>query len=143
MTRRFRLAGVLRARQAQEDVAKGAVVRARAETRVALERQAARERSLLDRPTVDGGPAPWWIAATSARAALAGELTAAGRLAEQAAERMAERTGELTDAAIRRRSVETLAERHQAAEQLEELASEQRALDEIPINRRSSGGTDT
>jgi flagellar export protein FliJ len=142
MTRQFRLAGVLRARQAQEKVAKGAVVRARAETQVALDRQAARERALLERPTVDGGPAAWWIAATSARAALAGELSAAGRLAEQAAERVTERTGELTDAAIRRRSVETLAERHQAAEQHEELASEQRALDEIATNRRPTGGTE-
>ena len=142
MPRRFRLGGVLRARQAQEKVAKGAVLRAHEEERAARDLAATAERSLLERPTVDGGPAPWWVAAMAARSALAGELAAAERFADERSERVTERTGELTDAAIRRRSVETLAERHEAAEQQEELADDQRALDEIATNRRPTEGTE-
>jgi flagellar FliJ protein len=142
MTRRFRLGGVLRARQAQEKVAKGAVLRAHEEERSARDRAARLEQSLIERPTVDGGPAPWWVAAMAARSAMAGELSAVERLADEAADRVAERTGELTEAAIRRRSVETLAERHEAAEQQEELAVDQRALDEIATNRRPTDRTE-
>ncbi|MEN3361797.1 MAG: hypothetical protein V7637_5779 [Mycobacteriales bacterium] len=142
MPRSFRLAAVLRARQAQEDVAKGEVMRALLEARSALDRQAARERSLTERPIVDGGPAARWVAAASTRVALAGEVAAAGRLVERAAEVVAQRTTELTAAAIRRRSVENLADRQRSAEQQEELASDQRALDEVATNRHPTGRTE-
>jgi flagellar biosynthesis chaperone FliJ len=140
MTRRFRLASVLRARQAQEKVAKAAVVRARAAAAASSERRAERERALTARPTVDGGPAAWYIAALAARQALAGELSAADRRTEEAAEQVTERITELTDAAIRRRSMETLADRHAAAAQHAELAASQRVLDEVAgATRRPTG----
>jgi flagellar protein FliJ len=142
MDRRFRLAAVLRARLVQEKVAKGAVIWARADAQAAIERHAAREHALTDRPTVDGGLAAWYVAALSARQALAGEMFAAGRLAEQAAERVVERTTELTAAAVRRRSVESLADRHAAAVQQAELAAGQRVIDEVAATRRATGGTD-
>ncbi|HVQ95065.1 MAG TPA: flagellar FliJ family protein [Mycobacteriales bacterium] len=142
MPRRFRLAAVLRARQVQEDVAKSAVVRARLEATAAVQRHAERERSLLERPPPDGGPASRWVAAAAARAALADELSTADRLAVRAAAEVGERATELTGAAIRRRSVETLADRQWAAEQQEELATEQRALDEVAGNRHLTGRTE-
>jgi hypothetical protein len=140
MERRFRLAAVLRARLVQEQVARGAVVRARADARAAADRCAAREQALTDHPTVDGGPAAWYMAALAARQALAGEMFAAGRLAEQAAERVVERAADLTGAAIRRRSVEALADRHAAAVQHAELAAGQRVVDEIAATRRTTEG---
>jgi flagellar export protein FliJ len=142
MPRRFRLAAVLRARQAQEDVAKSAVVRARLEATAAGRRCTDRERTLRDRPLLAGGPAAGWVAAASARAALAGELSAVKRLAAHAAAEVGDRATELTGAAIRRRSVETLADRQQAAEQQEERATEQRALDEVAGNRHRTGRTE-
>jgi flagellar FliJ protein len=143
MTRRFRLASVLRARQAQEKIAKAAVLRARSAEAEAIERRAEREHALTDGPTVDGGPAAWYLATLAARQALAGELSAAALLADRAAEQVAERTAELTDAAIRRRSMETLADRHAAAVQHAELAVSQRALDEVAAaTRRPTGRTE-
>jgi flagellar protein FliJ len=141
MTRRFRLATVLRARQAQEKVAKAAVLRARAAAAAATERHAEQESALAARPTVDGGAATWYVAALAARQALAGEVSAAAGLAERTAEQLAEQTTELIDAAIRRRSMETLADRHAAAVQEAELAAGQRVLDEVATNRRPTGRT--
>jgi flagellar export protein FliJ len=142
MPRRFRLAAVLRARQAQEDLAKSEVVLARLEAQSALDHRARRERSLTERPLADSGPAARWVAALSARTALAGEVSAAGRLVEQAAEVVVQRTAELTGAAVRRRSVETLADRQRAAEQEEERANDQRALDEVATSRHPTGRTE-
>jgi flagellar biosynthesis chaperone FliJ len=142
MTRRFRLAGVLRARRAQENMAKAAVVRANVEAQAATQRRADRELALTAAPTVDGGPAAWYVAALSARQAMAGELFAATRLAAQRAEQVVERTTGLTDAAIRRKSVEALAERHAAAAEKAEQAASQRELDEVAATRRPTGRTE-
>jgi flagellar FliJ protein len=135
VNRRFRLAAVLRARKAQEAAAKGAVRAAKAAEQAAHDRRAQREEALCRQPTVDGGPAPWFVAAVSARQALAAEISALARYAESLAPVTAEKTAELTEAAIRRRTVEALEERHDAAVTAEDLAAEQRAVDEAAGTR--------
>jgi flagellar FliJ protein len=135
VNRRFRLAAVLRARKAQEAAAKGAVRAAKAAEQAAHDRRAQREEALCRQPTVDGGPAPWFVAAVSARQALAAEISALARYAESLAPVTAEKTAELTEAAIRRRTVEALEERHDAAVTADDLAAEQRAVDEAAGTR--------
>lgn len=142
MNRRFRLASVLRARQAQEQLAKGAIVRARAAAASAAARRAEREQALTGQPQLDGGPAAWYAAALAARQAMAGELSAATRLAAEATDEVADRAGDLTAAAIRRRSIEALADRHAAAAEHAEQAASQRALDEVAATRRPTGRTE-
>jgi hypothetical protein len=142
MKRRFGLASVLRARQAQENLAKGAVVAARRAAEDAAARQAEREQALTAAPQVDGGPAAWYGATLAARQAQAGELCAATRLADEAAAQVNELASELTDAAIRRRSIQTLADRHAAAVDRADLAASQRALDEVAASRRPTGRTE-
>jgi flagellar FliJ protein len=141
MTRRFRLATVLRARHAQEDAAKGAVLRARAVAQTTADRHARRERELTDLPTLNGGPAAWYMAALAARQAQAGELTAAAGLAAADAEQVQQAATDLAGTAVRRRSVETLADRHAAAAQQAELEAGQRAIDELAATRRPTGRT--
>jgi flagellar FliJ protein len=136
VNRRFRLAAVLRARKAQEDAAKGAVRAARTAEQAAIDRREERERRLLAEPTLDGGPAPWFVAAVSARQALAAEVAAAARYADELAAVTAAKAAELTEAAVRRRTVEALQERHETAVTAEDLATEQRAVDELAGNRR-------
>jgi flagellar FliJ protein len=136
MTRRFRLASVLRARQAQENAAKGAVVRSRATARAAADERDQRARSLADRAGPDAGPANWYMAALAAGQALAAELSEAARLAEEEADVVRERMTDLTDAAVRRRTVETLADRHTAAVRKAEADAGQRVIDELAATRR-------
>lgn len=129
--RPFRLAAVLRARKAQEDVAKTAVVRARAEARESAERVRARERDLDARglPAVDdanGYAVTLW--ARQNLAAAVGEATGVAAAAEATA---GERIEELAEAAARRRAMELLAERHVTAERRAEESAEQKVLDEL------------
>ncbi len=96
MNGRFRLGAVLRARLAQEDVAKTEVVRARrnaAEAAEAVQRQGHRLRS---RGTPEDGPGRAVAAALSARQALAAALSAAEELAGQADEHTDARMAALT-----------------------------------------------
>jgi flagellar export protein FliJ len=139
MNRRFRLAAVLRARKAQENAAKGAVRAARTAEQAAIERRQAREAALVAQPTLNGAPAPWFVAAMSARQAMAAEVSAMARYAEQLADVTEEKTAELTEAAVRRRSVEALEVRHEAAVTAEDQAAEQRAVDEIAGRRPPYG----
>jgi flagellar biosynthesis chaperone FliJ len=136
MTRRFRLAVVLRARQAQEDAAKGDVLRARADAETAAERVRRRKRALADQPMPDGVQGPAYVAVLSARQAMAGELAAATRMSEDAAETVQDRLTDLTAAAVRRRTMERLAERHAVTRRNAEDRAGQQALDELASARR-------
>jgi flagellar protein FliJ len=138
VTRRFRLASVLRARQAQETAARAAVARARTDAAIAVERHERRRRALTEQPMLAAGTASCYAAALSARQAMAAELSAAAELAAAAGHMVDERMTELTDAAVRRRSVESLAERHAAAPRQAEEHASQLAVDEVAATRWGS-----
>ncbi|WP_432830393.1 cell envelope biogenesis protein TolA [Dactylosporangium sp. CA-092794] len=127
----FRLGAVLRARKAQEDIAKAAVVRARADAAEAVQRVRARERDLDGRRVPDAASSAAFAATLTARQALAGELAAAIGLRRLADTSVEERMNELVDAAVQRRTIEKLQERHDATRKRTEAAAEARAVDDI------------
>jgi flagellar biosynthesis chaperone FliJ len=132
----FRLASVLRARQAQEDVARGEVLRARNGAARATEVADARDRILASRQAPTEDTARALVAALSARQAMAASLASARLMAKVAHARVAGHTEELTEAARRRRTVEKLAERHAELRRRGEQHADQRALDELATTDR-------
>lgn len=140
MTRKFRLASVLRARRAQEDMAKGEVVRARAAAEAAVQRRAHSERALAVRGRPDSGTSRAYAAALSARQALAGELALAVRLADDADRAVRGKVDGLTEAAVRRRTMEKLADRHAEAVERADAEAGQQLIDEIASTRRRPAG---
>lgn len=130
---RFRLASVLRARLAQEDVAKAEVVRSRGAARSARHRVDERTRALRATDLPDGVNGRAVVAAMVARRALAGDLAGAEGAARTADEDTDERVADLADAAKRRRMVEKLAERHASRRRATADAADQRANDEIAV----------
>ncbi|GAA3273180.1 hypothetical protein Dvina_47005 [Dactylosporangium vinaceum] len=127
----FRLGAVLRARKAQEDMAKAAVVRAREEAGAAVQRIRARERDLDGRPVPRAATAAAYAATLTARQALAGELAAAIGLAKLADETVEARMNELIDAAVQRRTMEKLQERHDLTRKRTEAAAAEKAVDDL------------
>ncbi|TQS39684.1 flagellar FliJ family protein [Cryptosporangium phraense] len=137
--KKFRLATVLRARQAKEDAVRGEVLAARAALREAeLEAERAGE-TLRGRQLPAEAVARSYVAAISARQALAGELSAAHRVTEAAQEAVAAKLREYTEASAARRAVEKLKERHAAERAAAELAEDQQLVDELATTRRSRG----
>jgi flagellar biosynthesis chaperone FliJ len=131
MTRGFRLASVLRARQAQEDTARGEVLRARVGAAQAAHAADARDHSLVEHRVPNADTSHAVIAALTARQAMAASLAVARQLQALAELRVVEHTGELTEAARRRRSVEKLAERHADQRRRHDQHADQRTLDEL------------
>jgi flagellar FliJ protein len=127
----FKLAAVLRARHAQEDAAKAAVVRARAQADAAAVRVRAIERDLDGRPVPNETTARAFNASMWARNALAGELHAAIGVTEVADETVQERLHDLTAAAVQRRTIEKLEERHAAARKRTEEQLDAKAVDDL------------
>jgi flagellar FliJ protein len=127
----FRLGAVLRARKAQEDMAKAAVVRARADATAAVQRVRARERDLDGRAVPRASTAAAYAATLTARQAIAGELAAAIGLSRLADETVEERMRELTDAAVQRRTMEKLQERHDLTRKRTQAAAEEKAVDDL------------
>jgi flagellar protein FliJ len=137
MSRGFRLSSLLRARQAQEDVAKGAVARARRAQEAARRAAAAGEAALHDTTRPMTGTAHAIIAAISAQRAMAAGLAAARQTVLDSERHHADSMAELAAAASRRRTVERLAERHTEDLQRADLVAEQRAIDEIASRYRA------
>jgi len=131
MTRRFRLASVLRARQAQEDAARGEVLRARRGAAQAADAAETRDRNLAGHQMPSEDNARAVVAALTARGAMAASLAAARQLHAAADAHVADRSGELTEAAKRRRTVEKLAERHAEQRRRRDQHADQSALDEL------------
>ncbi|WP_432978720.1 cell envelope biogenesis protein TolA [Dactylosporangium sp. CA-233914] len=127
----FRLGAVLRARKAQEDMAKAAVVRARVDAAEAEQRVSARRHDLQGRAVPSAATAAAYAATLTARQALAGELAAAVGLRQLADASVEERMNELTDAAVQRRTIEKLQERHDATRKRTEAAAQERAVDDL------------
>ena len=137
MNRLFRLGPVLRARKAQEDAAKGAVIQSRQEIRDA---QALVKRRQLDLAGADApteGTARAMVASMVARQSLAATLSGAHRMVADAEELAREKQAELADAAKRRRAVESMAERHAEAVKAHDLRTEQLAIDEMAVTAKA------
>ena len=137
MNRLFRLGPVLRARKAQEDAARGAVIQSRAEIRDA---QALVKRRQLDLAGADApseGTARAIVASMVARQSLAASLSSAHRLVEDAEEATRELVNELADAAKRRRAVEMMAERHAETVRRHDLTTDQANLDELAVTTKA------
>ncbi len=137
MNRLFRLGPVLRARKAQEDAARGAVIQSRREIRDA---QALVKRRALDLAGADApteGTARAMVASMVARQSLAAGLTGAHRMVADAEELTRERVAELADAAKRRRAVEMMAERHADSVRRHDLTTDQANLDELAVTTKA------
>jgi hypothetical protein len=137
VNRLFRLGPVLRARKAQEDAAKGAVIQSRQEIR---EAQALAKRRQLDLAGADApteGTARAMVASMVARQSMAATLSGAHRMVADAEDLAREKQAELADAAKRRRAVESMAERHAAAVKAHDLRTEQLAIDEMAVTAKA------
>ncbi|GGQ42237.1 flagellar export protein FliJ [Couchioplanes azureus] len=137
MNRLFRLGPVLRARKAQEDAARGALIQSRQEIRDA---QALVKRRQLDLAGADApteGTARAMVASMVARQSLAATLSGAHRMVADAEERTKEKVAELADAAKRRRAVEMLSERHAETVRRHDLTVEQNNIDEMAVTSKA------
>jgi len=137
VNRLFRLGPVLRARKAQEDAAKGAVIQSRQEIRDA---QALVKRRQLDLAGADApteGTARAMVASMVARQSMAATLSGAHRMVADAEELAREKQADLADAAKRRRAVEMMAERHAEAVRAHDLKTEQNNVDEMAVTAKA------
>jgi flagellar FliJ protein len=137
VNRLFRLGPVLRARKAQEDAAKGAVIQSRQEIRDA---QALVKRRQLDLAGADApteGTARAMVASMVARQSMAATLSGAHRMVADAEELAREKQAELADAAKRHRAVEMMAERHAEAVRAHDLRTEQLTVDEMAVTAKA------
>jgi flagellar FliJ protein len=137
MAKKFRLATVLRARQAKEDAVRGELLAARAALREAEIDAEERSETLRGRSMPDADNARAFVAAISARRALAAELFAAHKVAEAAKEAVDAKLQDYTAASQAKRAVEKLKERHDAERAAAELAEDQILVDELATSRKS------
>lgn len=137
MNRMFKLAPVLRARKAQEDVAQGALNQSRAEVRHAQALVKRRRLDLVGADAPSEGSARAMVASLVARQSLAAGLFSAQRMVTDAEGVERERLAALADAAKRRRAVERLAERHAEAVRDHDLSVDQASLDELAISSKA------
>ncbi|MEU4687266.1 cell envelope biogenesis protein TolA [Actinoplanes sp. NPDC023714] len=143
----FRLGPVLRARKAQEDAARGAVIQSRADIRdaEALVKRRRLELTGADAPTE--GTARAMVASLVARQSLAAGLFSAQRMVVDAEDIEREKIAALTEAAKKRRAVEMMAERHAEAIRDHDLRVDQANLDELAVTSKArqaanGGGSD-
>ncbi len=127
----FRLAAVLRARHAKEDAAKAAVARARLEAAEATIQVRAIQRDLDGRRAPGAMPAAAFTAAMSARTALASELSTAVGFSQTTEGAVSDRMHELADAAVQRRTMEKLEERHATARRRAADKADEKAADDL------------
>lgn len=137
MNRLFRLGPVLRARKAQEDAARGAVIQSRAEIREAEALVRRRRLDLVGAEAPTEGTARAMVASIVARHSLAASLMGAQRMVADAEEVERERMAMLADAAKRRRAVEMMAERHAEVVRAHDLRVDQANLDELAVTTKA------
>lgn len=137
MNRFFRLSPVLRARKAQEDAAKGAVIQSRAEIRDAQALVRRKQLDLVGAEAPTEGTARAMVASLVARQSLAGALMSAHKMVTEAEEVERERMAVLADAAKRRRAVEMMAERHAEMVRANDLRKDQANLDELAMTMKA------
>ncbi|WP_229067919.1 cell envelope biogenesis protein TolA [Actinoplanes sp. DH11] len=137
MNRLFRLGPVLRARKAQEDAARGAVIQSRAEIREAEALLKRRRLELTGADAPSEGSARAMVAALVARQSLAAGLFSAQRMVADAEDLEREKMAALTEAAKKRRAVELMAERHAEAVRDHDLRVDQSNLDELAVTAKA------
>jgi flagellar protein FliJ len=137
LNRLFRLGPVLRARKAQEDAARGAVIQSRAEIRDAQALVKRRQLDLIGSEAPSEGTARAMVASLVARQSLAAGLSGAQRMVGDAEAVERERLAMLADAAKRRRAVELMAERHTELVRAHDLRKDQAALDELSMTSKA------
>jgi flagellar protein FliJ len=137
VNRFFRLSPVLRARKAQEDAAKGAVIQSRAEIRDAQALVRRKQLDLVGSEAPTEGTARAMVASLVARQSLAGALMSAQKMVTEAEEVERERMAVLADAAKRRRAVEMMAERHAEMVRANDLRKDQANLDELAMTMKA------
>lgn len=141
MDRTFRLAGLLRFRQAQEEQAAAALARANTRRKEHQDSVGAARGTLTGVPT-DPGSATALRASAASRAAARSmllELTALSASVEEEAAAAAE---ELIAAKKTATSLEKLAGRHEQHQHQQQLREEQLFLDELALSRGSARDTD-
>jgi len=136
-TRRW-LDTVLRARQAQEDVAAQTLAAAHRDAREAIEWHEAETERVESMTAPDHSTRQAFQAAAAARHAAAATLAAAAHRVEFAETRVAADAHELAEAARARRTVEKLDERETAARNSALGQAAQRDLDEIATTRHAA-----
>jgi flagellar FliJ protein len=136
VNRLFRLGPVLRARKAQEDAARGAVVQSRAELRDAAALVKRRQLDLAGADAPTEGTARAMVASMVARQSLAATLSAAHRMVADVEEHTEERVADLAEAAKRRRAVEMMAEKHAEMVRVHDLKVDQDAIDELAVTSK-------
>jgi flagellar FliJ protein len=137
VNRFFRLGPVLRARKAQEDAGRGAVLNSRAEIRDAQALVKRRQFDLAGADAPTEGTARAMVASMVARQSLAASLSGANQMVTDAEELTREKIAELADAAKRRRAVEMMAERHAETVRQHDLRTEQADLDELTVTSKA------
>ena len=137
VNRLFRLGPVLRARKAQEDAARGAVIQSRADIRAAHQLVKRRQLELAGADAPTEGTARAMVASLVARQSLAAGLSGAHRMVADAEEIEREKMAALADAAKRRRAVEMMAERHAETVRRKDLATDQASIDELAVTTKA------
>jgi flagellar protein FliJ len=135
---KFKLAGVLRARQAKENAAKAATAQARADARVAVaevERQSAALDAVYE---MDPDTAIALVASLSTQRMMASVLSAAMDTARAADSVVDTRVDELALATAQRKAMDKLAERHALARRRAAEAVEAREVDDLVAARHST-----
>jgi len=143
MSRKFRLASLLRVRQLQEDEAAATLASANRAASEAQQRSA-RASARLAGAALDGSvPVGVWQAVTAARAAMRRELEDAEALLRARRAACADAEKSWLAARGRVKTFERLEEQHDAQVAADELAEEQKALDEAAGRRPAPlGGED-
>lgn len=127
----FRLAGLLRLRQLEEERAAAALARANAERAEARRRRDEHGQTLAHTMLDDDD----FTVAVAGRAALFGLYAESSAYLQLAMERAEQAGVEWSGARTSVRMIDKLAERHAVTEQVEELRAEQLLLDETAIRQ--------
>lgn len=128
--RRFRLAGLLRLRRLQEDQVAAALARANADEQAARRRVERAQESVASSTLPASASAATYQAAVAGRAALVGLAQESRIAALDAVQRVHDVQADWADARRRTRVLDKLAERHADVVRREDLADEQKVLDE-------------
>jgi len=139
MGQQFRLAGLLRFRQAQEEQAAAALARANGRNREQQDRVNRVLGTLAAGPS-DAGTAAALRASAAARASARSMLLELAGLTAAAAQEAAAAADALSAAKKSTASLEKLAERHDADGRQELLRNEQLFLDELASSRMPAAG---
>ncbi len=135
MNRAFRLGGLLRLRQLQEEQAAAVLARANADRTRAVERHQQTRNIMAGTTFPEHGDENVWRAAVADRAAMASLVTEAAIATQVAARRAEIVAAEWAAAKTSVATLDKLAERHDVLVKAEEEHSEQLVLDEAASRR--------